>query len=230
LFLFIIVVGGWLVFAAPAFWGLGLKVSTTTAQVQFYFFPKICFFFFFLQETEASLSLRPAWSTVCIPGLPGLHRETLSRKHNNNIHTQPTTRYMYLFLFYASECFTCKYIYVLHGCLVPSEPKEGVVSSGIGVQIGVSCHLNARNRTEILWKPRVFLTSEPSLRTLKHTHMHAHTRARAHTHTHKTGPHNVVLADLELLCRPGWPWTHRDLMASASLVLGLKVCALMPYI
>jgi hypothetical protein len=26
------------------------------------------------------------------------------------------------------------------------------------------------------------------------------------------------------LCRPGWPWNHRDLAASASQVLGLKVC------
>jgi hypothetical protein len=33
-------------------------------------------------EAEASgfLSSRPAWSTECVPGQPGLHRETLSRK------------------------------------------------------------------------------------------------------------------------------------------------------
>lgn len=31
----------------------------------------------------------------------------------------------------------------------------------------------------------------------------------------------IVLAILKL-CRPGWPWTYRDLPASASLVLGLK--------
>jgi hypothetical protein len=33
-------------------------------------------------EAEAGgfLSLRPAWSTECIPGQPGLHRGTLSRK------------------------------------------------------------------------------------------------------------------------------------------------------
>jgi hypothetical protein len=33
-------------------------------------------------EAEAGgfLSLRPAWSTKWVPGQPGLHRETLSRK------------------------------------------------------------------------------------------------------------------------------------------------------
>jgi hypothetical protein len=41
-------------------------------------------------EAEAGrfLSSRPAWSTECVPGQPGLHRETLSRKPrkqtNNN--------------------------------------------------------------------------------------------------------------------------------------------------
>jgi hypothetical protein len=34
----------------------------------------------------------------------------------------------------------------------------------------------------------------------------------------------VALAVLELtLYRPGWPWTHRDLPASASLSAGIKV-------
>jgi hypothetical protein len=34
------------------------------------------------QEAEAGgfLSLKPAWSTKQVPGLPGLYRETLSRK------------------------------------------------------------------------------------------------------------------------------------------------------
>jgi hypothetical protein len=34
------------------------------------------------QEAEAGrfLSSRPAWSTKCVPGQPGLYRETLSRK------------------------------------------------------------------------------------------------------------------------------------------------------
>jgi hypothetical protein len=34
-------------------------------------------------EAEAGgfLSLRPAWSTELVPGQPGLHRETLSRKN-----------------------------------------------------------------------------------------------------------------------------------------------------
>jgi hypothetical protein len=34
------------------------------------------------REAEAGgfLSSRPAWSTECVPGQPGLHRETLSQK------------------------------------------------------------------------------------------------------------------------------------------------------
>ena len=35
----------------------------------------------------------------------------------------------------------------------------------------------------------------------------------------------VALAAWNSLCRPGWPWTHRDPIASVSQVLGLKVCA-----
>ena len=31
-------------------------------------------------EADTFLSLRPAWSTEGVPGQPGLHRETLSRK------------------------------------------------------------------------------------------------------------------------------------------------------
>jgi hypothetical protein len=36
-------------------------------------------------EAEAGefLSSRPAWSTECVPGQPGLHRETLSQKNKN---------------------------------------------------------------------------------------------------------------------------------------------------
>jgi hypothetical protein len=36
-------------------------------------------------EAEAGefLSSRPAWSTELVPGQPGLHRETLSRKQTN---------------------------------------------------------------------------------------------------------------------------------------------------
>jgi hypothetical protein len=36
------------------------------------------------REAEAGrfLSSRPAWSTKCVPGQPGLHRETLSQKNN----------------------------------------------------------------------------------------------------------------------------------------------------
>jgi hypothetical protein len=40
------------------------------------------------QEVEAGgfLSLRPAWSTKCVPGQPGLYRETLSRKKKKKLH------------------------------------------------------------------------------------------------------------------------------------------------
>jgi hypothetical protein len=40
-------------------------------------------------ETEAGgfLSSRPAWSTKCVPGQPGLHRETLSQKNKTNKQT-----------------------------------------------------------------------------------------------------------------------------------------------
>jgi hypothetical protein len=34
-------------------------------------------------ETGGFLSSRPVWSTECVPGQPGLHREILSRKQTN---------------------------------------------------------------------------------------------------------------------------------------------------
>jgi hypothetical protein len=39
------------------------------------------------REAEAGefLSSRPAWSTKWVPGQPGLHRETLSRKKNKKM-------------------------------------------------------------------------------------------------------------------------------------------------
>jgi hypothetical protein len=41
-------------------------------------------------EAEAGefLNLRPAWSTERVPGQPGLHRETLSRKSKNKTKTK----------------------------------------------------------------------------------------------------------------------------------------------
>jgi hypothetical protein len=36
---------------------------------------------------------------------------------------------------------------------------------------------------------------------------------------------SVDLAVWNLLCRPSWPWTHRDPPTFASLGLRLKVCA-----
>jgi hypothetical protein len=43
-------------------------------------------------EAEAGgfLSSRPAWSTEWVPGQPGLHRETLSRKTNKQQQQKPT--------------------------------------------------------------------------------------------------------------------------------------------
>lgn len=38
----------------------------------------------------------------------------------------------------------------------------------------------------------------------------------------------VALSVLELLCRPGWPKTCRDLTVSASQVLELKPCTTTP--
>jgi hypothetical protein len=42
-------------------------------------------------EAEAGgfLSSRPAWSTKWVPGQPGLHRETLSRKKNKTKNQKP---------------------------------------------------------------------------------------------------------------------------------------------
>jgi hypothetical protein len=42
------------------------------------------------REAEAGgfLSSRPAWSTEWVPGQPGLHRETLSRKKQNKTKKQ----------------------------------------------------------------------------------------------------------------------------------------------
>ena len=44
----------------------------------------------------------------------------------------------------------------------------------------------------------------------------------------ETGIISETLAVLNSLCKLGWPQTHRDLPASASWMLGLKVCATMP--
>jgi hypothetical protein len=46
------------------------------------------------REAEAGgfLSLRPAWSTEWVPGQPGLHRETLSRKNKQNNKKQKTEK------------------------------------------------------------------------------------------------------------------------------------------
>jgi hypothetical protein len=52
-------------------------------------------------EAEAGgfLSSRPAWSTEWVPGQPGLHRETLSRKKTKQNKTkQNKTKHIYLIL------------------------------------------------------------------------------------------------------------------------------------
>jgi hypothetical protein len=45
-------------------------------------------------EAEAGrfLSSRPAWSTKCVPGQPGLYRETLSRKTKNKQTNKQTNK------------------------------------------------------------------------------------------------------------------------------------------
>jgi hypothetical protein len=60
-------------------------------------------------EAEAGefLSSRPAWSTSRVPGQPGLHRETLSRKTK-----QKTNNKKVLILFYVHWCFACMYVFV----------------------------------------------------------------------------------------------------------------------
>jgi hypothetical protein len=46
-------------------------------------------------EAEAGgfLSSRPAWSTEWVPGQPGLHRETLSRRNKKNQKKCPVSLY-----------------------------------------------------------------------------------------------------------------------------------------
>jgi hypothetical protein len=43
-------------------------------------------------EVGKSLSSRPAWSTQWVPGQPGLHRETLSRKTKNKTKQKQTNK------------------------------------------------------------------------------------------------------------------------------------------
>jgi hypothetical protein len=43
-------------------------------------------------EAGGSLSSRPAWSTEWVPGQPGLHRETLSRKNKNKTKQKQTKK------------------------------------------------------------------------------------------------------------------------------------------
>jgi hypothetical protein len=52
------------------------------------FYPSFHFYYLtnqhFMTEAGRFLSSRPAWSTKWVPGQPGLHRETLSRKTKTN--------------------------------------------------------------------------------------------------------------------------------------------------
>ena len=48
------------------------------------------------------------------------------------------------------------------------------------------------------------------------------------TNFFETGSYVATLTVLELLWRQGWPQTRRDPPASATLVLGLKVCIITP--
>lgn len=40
-----------------------------------------------------------------------------------------------------------------------------------------------------------------------------------------TMSHCVACASLDMLCKAGWPGTHRDPLVSVSQALGLKVCS-----
>ena len=68
-------------------------------------------------EAEAGVfqSLRPAWSTEWVPGQPGLHRETLSRKTKQNktknknkqkkkkMKKTPHMKWVYLFIYFTQR-------------------------------------------------------------------------------------------------------------------------------
>jgi hypothetical protein len=58
-------------------------------------------------EAEAGrfLSSRPAWSIEWVPGQPGLHRETLSRKIKKNKQTNKQTKKLSHFVFNFSQIF-----------------------------------------------------------------------------------------------------------------------------
>jgi hypothetical protein len=85
-------------------------------------------------EAEAGgfLSSRPAWSTEWVPGQPGLHRETLSRKTKQN---KKFLDFIYVF---------CLLVYVHHAHAVLTKDREGRL-----------IHRNwsyRRNRTQDFWK------------------------------------------------------------------------------
>jgi hypothetical protein len=60
------------------------------------------------REAEAGgfLSSRSAWSTEWVPGQPGLHRETLSWKKNNNVKETPMFIYVPLYVW----TWTCNFM------------------------------------------------------------------------------------------------------------------------
>lgn len=55
-------------------------------------------------------------------------------------------------------------------------------------------------------------------------------QAKVLNEKYETGYHCLSLIGLELLCRPGWHWVHRDLSVSAFPVLRLKLWAITFYL
>ena len=76
-------------------------------------------------EAEAGgfLSSRPAWFTEWVPGQPGLHRETLSRKTKNKFKKFKKIRHVILW-FHTSIRKTVGNIHLLHNVCVWKSLKE----------------------------------------------------------------------------------------------------------
>jgi hypothetical protein len=49
------------------------------------------------RDRQISVSLRRAWSTVQVPGQPGIHRETLEKQTNNSNNNNKLYCYSYVF-------------------------------------------------------------------------------------------------------------------------------------
>lgn len=87
---------------------------------------------------DLSVISRPAWSTECGPGQPGLHRATLSQ----------TNKQVCLHI---CKCVST-HMYVQHISAWYSKPEEGGDSLRAGVQTVVSHHASAGNEARVLCK------------------------------------------------------------------------------